>query len=30
MNKKELWELFVKTGNINYFLEYKKSSNKEE
>ena len=24
MTKKELWELFKKTGKIEYYLEYKK------
>ncbi len=24
MTKKELWELFKKTGEIKYYLEYKK------
>jgi len=24
MTKKELWELFRKTGKIEYYLEYKK------
>lgn len=27
MTKKELWELFKKTGKIEYYLEYKKEVN---
>lgn len=28
MNKKEAWELFKKTGKIEYYLEYKKQEKK--
>ena len=30
MNKKEYWDLFKKTGKIEYYLEYKKLTLKDE
>jgi len=29
MTKKELWDLFKKTGKIEYYLEYKKFSKED-
>lgn len=30
MSKEELWELFKKTGKIEYYLEYKKITRKDD
>ena len=30
MTKKEYWDLFKKTGKIEYYLEYKKLTRKEQ
>ena len=30
MNKKEAWELFKKTGKIEYYLKYREEKKKKE
>lgn len=30
MNKNDLWQLFTKTGKIEYYLKYKNYQNKKE